>query len=62
MNWNRFNLVCQCSTQNSETLYVVFITINLLIIKLYVVFDLICFHLSFTVNNEGARTHRGESI
>ena len=62
MNLNRFNLVCQCNTQNSETLYVVFMTINSIIFTLYVVFDLICLHLSFTVQNEGARTHRGESI
>jgi len=62
MNWDRFYLICQCSTRNSETLYVVFMTIKIAINTLYVVYDLICLHLSFTVQNEGARTHRGESI
>jgi hypothetical protein len=62
MTWQGLDFVCQCNTQNSETLYVVFMTIKSIIFTLYVVFDLICLHLSFTVQNEGARTHRGESI
>ena len=62
MTWQGLDFVCQCNTRNSETLYVVFITIKIAINTLYVVFYLICLHLSFTVNNEGARTHRGETI
>ncbi len=62
MTWQGLDFVCQCNTWNSETLYVVFITIKIAINTLYVVFDLICLHLSFTVNNEGALTHRGEIL
>ena len=62
MTWQGLDFVCQCNARNSETLYVVFLVINSIIFTLYVVFDLICLHLSFTVQNEGARTHRGESI
>ena len=62
MTWQDLDTACPCCSEYSEILYVVFMTINLMIFTLYVVFDLICLHLSFTVQNEGARTHRGESI
>ena len=62
MTWQGLDTVCPGCLEDSEILYVVFITIKIAINTLYVVFDLICLHLSFTVNNEGARTHRGESI
>ena len=42
-------------TENSEILYIVFITINLAIFALYVVFFLIWLHLSFTVRNLRSR-------
>jgi len=41
--------------ENSEILYIVFITINLSIFTLYVVFYLIWLHLSFTVRNLRSR-------
>ena len=42
-------------SENSEILYIVFITINLAIFTLYVVFFLIWLHLSFTVRNLRSR-------
>ena len=42
-------------SENSEILYIVFITINLSIFALYVVFYLIWLHLSFTVRNLRSR-------
>ena len=41
--------------ENSEILYIVFMTINLAIFTLYVVFYLIWLHLSFTVRNLRSR-------
>jgi len=41
--------------ENSEILYIVFITIKLVIFTLYVVFCLIWLHLSFTVRNLRSR-------
>ena len=41
--------------ENSEILYIVFMTINLAIFALYVVFYLIWLHLSFTVRNLRSR-------
>jgi len=41
--------------ENSEILYIVFITINVAIFTLYVVFYLIWLHLSFTVRNLRSR-------
>lgn len=42
-------------SENSEILYIVFITINLAIFSLYVVFYLIWPHLSFTVRDLRSR-------
>ncbi len=43
--------LCTPKSENSEILYIVFITINLAILSLYVVFYLIWLLLSFTVRN-----------
>ena len=42
-------------SENSEILYIVFMTINLALFALYVVFYLIWLHLSFTVRNLRSR-------
>jgi hypothetical protein len=47
--------LCTPRSENSEILYIVFITINLAIYSLYVVFYLIWLHLSFTVRNLRSR-------
>jgi hypothetical protein len=47
--------LCTPECENSEILYIVFITINLAIFTLYVVFCLIWLHLSFTVLNLRSR-------
>ena len=47
--------LCTPRSENSEMLYIVFITINLSIFALYVVFYLIWLHLSFTVRNLRSR-------
>lgn len=49
------NIAFTLYSQNSEILYIVFITINLDIFTLYVVFCLIWLHLSFTVLNLRSR-------
>jgi len=49
------NIAFTLYSQNSEILYIVFITINLAIFTLYVVFYLIWLHLSFTVRNLRSR-------
>ena len=49
------NIAFTLYLQNSEILYIVFITINLAIFTLYVVFYLIWLHLSFTVLNLRSR-------
>jgi len=49
------NIAFTLYSQNSEILYIVFITINLAIFTLYVVFYLIRLHLSFTVLNLRSR-------
>ena len=49
------NIASTLFSQNSETLYIVFITINIAIFTLYVVFILIWLHLSFTVLNLRSR-------
>ena len=50
------NIAFTLYLQNSEILYIVFITINLAIFTLYVVFILIWLHLSFTVLNLRSRS------
>jgi len=47
--------LCTPKSENSEILYIVFITINIAIFTLYVVFNLIWLHLSFTVLNLRSR-------
>ena len=47
--------LCTPRSENSEILYIVFITINLSIFALYIVFYLIWLHLSFTVRNLRSR-------
>jgi hypothetical protein len=49
------NIAFTLCSQNSEILYIVFITINIAIFTLYVVFCLIWLHLSFTVRNLRSR-------
>jgi len=49
------NIAFTLYSQNSEILYIVFITINIAIFTLYVVFILIWLHLSFTVLNLRSR-------
>ena len=49
------NIASTLFSQNSEILYIVFITINIAIFTLYVVFILIWLHLSFTVLNLRSR-------
>ena len=49
------NIAFTLCSQNSEILYIVFMTIILAIFALYVVFCLIWLHLSFTVRNLRSR-------
>ncbi len=62
MTWQGLDTACPCCPEDSEILYIVFITIKWAIKTLYVVFVLHCLHLSIIVINRGAHVPSGEKI